>query len=141
MRARLVGVVVSLMLLAAPAAAQGAGQGGGQGGRGMGGGQGGERAQQMQQRQNEMLFRGITLSETQRAAVDSIQAAGRERMRAAMQGGGGMQDPQARERMQTMRQEQMAAIRRLLTPEQQAQFDKNQQEMPQPGQGRRPPRR
>lgn len=137
MRAMLVGVAVSLMLVAAPAAAQGAGQGGGQGGRGMGGGQAG---QQMQQRQNEMLFRGITLTETQRAAVDSIQTAGRERMRAQMQGGGGMQDPEARERMQTMRREQMEAIRRLLTPEQQTQFDKNREEMPQPGQGRRPPR-
>jgi Spy/CpxP family protein refolding chaperone len=92
-----------------------------------------------QNRQNEMLFRGITLTPEQRAKVDSIQAAGREAMRAQMQAGGGMQDSTTRAKMQQMRQAQYAEIRKVLTPEQAAIFDENVKNLPPMGEGRRPP--
>lgn len=69
---RMILATAMLVVLALPAAAQGA-QGP------PGGGQG---------RMNELLFRGISLTDVQKASVDSIQAAGREAMRAQMQGGG-----------------------------------------------------
>lgn len=117
----------ALVLTASTAMAQG-GPGGGQGG-----GQG------MAQRQNEMLFKDITLSDAQKAKVDSIQAAGRAEMQAMMQGGG-MQDPANREKMMATRAKQMDAVRAVLTAEQQAVFDKNRAAMPQrgPGAGRPP---
>lgn len=129
MRAVRMMIVTAMVVVAVPAAAQG-------GQRGQGANP--EARAAMQQRQNEMLFRGITLSEAQQAKVDSIQAAGREAMQAAM--GGGMQDPTARQRMQELREKQMADIRAVLTPEQQAVFDTNRANMPAPGAGRRPPR-
>ena len=117
---------------------------GGMGGQppgGMGGGRGGMGG--MMNRQNEMLFKGITLTDAQKAKVDSIQTKGREEMMAMMQGGGmqAMQDPGMREHMMQMRAKQMADIRAVLTADQQALYDKNLAEMPQgPGGGRRPPR-
>lgn len=117
-----------LVLVATTAQAQG-----GQGGGGMGQGQG-------QGRMNEMLFKDITLTDVQKAKVDSIQAAGREQMRAMMQAGG-MQDPANREKMMEMRKKQNADIRAVLTAEQQVTFDKNLAAMPAPGAGRRPPTR
>ncbi|MBX3175152.1 MAG: hypothetical protein KF709_12110 [Gemmatimonadaceae bacterium] len=117
-------VALALVTVALPAAAQ---QGEGRGNQ-----------QMMQQRQNEMLFKDITLSEAQKAKVDSLQAANREATMAMMQGGG-MQDPANRQKMQEMRQKLHADIRAVLTTEQQAQFDKNLAAMPQPGQGRRGP--
>lgn len=127
-----------LVLVATTAQAQG-GQGGAMG---PGGGQGG------MQRQNEMLFKDITLTDAQKAKIDSIQTAGRAQMRELMQAGGGMQDPAAREKMMDARKKQNDAIRAVLTPEQQTQFDKNLAAMPQrgpggggpPGGGQRPPR-
>ena len=120
---------------------------GGMGGQppgGMGGGRGGMGGQGgMMNRQNEMLFKGITLTDAQKAKVDSIQTKGREEMMAMMQGGGmqAMQDPGMREHMMQMRAKQMADIRAVLTADQQALYDKNLAEMPQgPGGGRRPPR-
>lgn len=127
MRAMRTMVALAMVVVAVPVAAQG-GQGGNP-----------EARAAMQQRQNEMMFRGITLTETQKTKIDSIQTAGREAMRAAMQGGG-MQDPAARERMQEMRAKQMADIRAVLTPEQQTVFDTNRAAMPAQGAGRRPPR-
>lgn len=121
-------MVLAMVLLTAalPLSAQG----------GMGGGQG---RGQMQQRQNELLFKGITLSEAQKAKIDSLQAANREAMMTLMQGGG-MQDPATREKAATMREAHQKAMRDVLTPEQQLQFDKNVAEMPQRGPGaRRPP--
>lgn len=117
-------LAAALVMVAVPAAAQGgqAGPGGGQG------------------RQNEMLFKDITLTDVQKAKVDSIQAAGREAMRAQMQSGG-MQDSTTRAAMMAMRAKQMADIRALLTPEQQTVFDKNVAAMPPMGGGRRPPPR
>jgi Spy/CpxP family protein refolding chaperone len=61
----------------------------------------------MQQRQNEMLFKGITLTEAQKAKIDSLQAAQRTATQEMMQGGG-MQDPAAREKMMEMRQKHQA---------------------------------
>lgn len=131
MRAIRMLTAAALVLVASTASAQG-GQGGmGQGGMGQGGGQG------MQQRQNEMLFKGITLSDAQKAQVDSIQTKAREAQMALMQSGG-MQDPTTREKMMEMRKQTNASIRAVLTAEQQAIFDKNLAEMPQGG-GRRPP--
>ncbi|MCE9600947.1 MAG: Spy/CpxP family protein refolding chaperone [Gemmatimonadetes bacterium] len=121
----------ALVLVATTASAQG-GQGGmGQGGQG-GMGQGGA------QRMNEMLFKDITLTDAQKAQIDTIQTKGREEQRAMMQGGAGMQDPAMREKMMEMRKKQNDAIRAVLTAEQQAIFDKNLAAMPQGG-GRRPP--
>jgi Spy/CpxP family protein refolding chaperone len=126
MRAIRVMVALAVVVTAVPVAAQG----------GMGGQSGG---QQMQQRQNEMLFRGITLSEEQKAKVDSIQAASREATMALMQGGG-MQDPTTREKAQELRTKAQAEIRKVLTAEQAVIYDKNIEEMPQMGPGgRRPP--
>ena len=120
----------TLVLMATTASAQG-GQGGmGQGGQG-GMGQGGA------QRMNEMLFKDITLTDAQKAQIDTIQTKGREEGRAMMQGGG-MQDPSMREKMMEMRKKQNDAIRAVLTADQQAIFDKNLAAMPQGG-GRRPP--
>jgi len=130
----------ALLLSASTVAAQG-GMGGPPPG-GMGGGRGGMGG--MMNRQNEMLFRGITLTDAQKAKVDSIQTKGREEMMAMMQGGGmqAMQDPGMREHMMQMRAKQMADIRAVLTADQQALYDKNLAEMPQGpgGGGRRPPR-
>jgi Spy/CpxP family protein refolding chaperone len=128
-------VVLSASTLAAQGGQGGPPPGGIGGGRGGMGGQGG-----MMGRQNEMLFKGITLTAAQQAKVDSIQAKGREEMMAMMQGGG--QDRAAlRDVMMQTRAKQMADIRGVLTAEQQAAFDKNVAEMPQgPGGGRRPPR-
>lgn len=127
---------MALVLVATTAQAQG-GQGGGMGG---GMGQGGARM-------NEMLFKGITLSDAQKAKVDSIQAKGRTDLQAMMQAGG-MQDPANRQKMMEMRTKQNADIRAVLTTEQQVTFDKNLADMPQgrgmggpPGGGQRPPRR
>lgn len=108
------------------------------------GGQGqGMTAEQRQQRQNEMLFKGITLTETQKAKVDSIQAAARTANQAMMQRGA-MQDSASRATMMEARRKTMADIRAVLTPEQQPVFDKNLEAMPQRGEGRgpgqRPPR-
>ena len=128
MRAMRIAAAAMLVLVATTAQAQGGGQTGGQpGGMGQGGG-----------RMNEMLFKGITLTDVQKAKVDSIQAAGRTAMQGMMQSGG-MQDPANREKMTEMRKKQNVDIRALLTAEQQVIFDKNLSEMPAPGAGRRPP--
>ena len=126
-------VATALVLVAVPMAAQG----------GMGGGQG---RGAMQQRQNEMLFKGITLTEAQRAKIDTLQTAQRTAMQEMMQSGA-MQDPAARERVAEMRNKHNDDIRAVLTPEQRTQFEKNLAEMPTRGPGgpggmggQRPPR-
>lgn len=126
MRAIRIITAAAMVLVASTAAAQG-GQGGGQG----------MTPEQRQQRQNEMLFKGITLTDVQKAKVDTIQVKAREAQAALMQAGG-MQDPANREKMMANRTKQMADIRAVLTAEQQVIFDKNVAEMPQGG-GRRPP--
>lgn len=69
------------------------------------------------------LFEGITLSDTQRAKIDSIRASYRERMRAARDSGGD------RSQFRQMMEEQRMAIRAVLTSEQQQTFDRNVQQM------------
>lgn len=131
----------ALVLVASTAAAQG-GQGAGQ-----------PRSQEMQERQNERMFKGITLSEVQKKTIDSIQTAGRTAMQGMMKAGGmmqadsmrdsrGMRDTTNRGHMMEMRRKQRADIRAVLTAEQQTIYDKNLAEMPQMGAdaGRRPPR-
>lgn len=133
MRALRVVVLVGAVMLAAPLSAQAPAQGQPQRGD----------PAAMQARQNEMLFAGITLSAEQKTKVDSIQTAARTAQQAAMQGGG-MQDPEARQRMMAQRQATMAAIRGVLTPEQATVFDRNLANMPamrggRPPEGQRPP--
>ena len=137
MKAIRMAVAVALVAVAMPVAAQG-GMGGGPGG------QGGQNRSAMQQRQNEMLFKGITLTEAQKAKIDTLQAAQRTAMQEMMQSGA-MQDPAARERMMELRTKHIAAVRAVLTPEQQVAYDKNLAEMPNRGMGGgmgggRPPR-
>ncbi len=123
-------MAAALVLVASTASAQGGQGGGGQGGMGQGGAQ----------RMNEMLFKDITLTDAQKAQIDTIQTKGREEQRAMMQGGG-MQDPAMREKMMEMRKKQNDAIRAILTADQQAIFDKNLAAMPPGGAGRPPPQR
>lgn len=136
-------VALAFVLVASTASAQGGMGGPPPGGMGQGGpggmGQGGRGG--MMARQSEVLFKDITLTDAQKAKIDSIQAKGREEMMAMMQGGG-MQDPSMREHMVQMRTKQAADVRAVLTPEQQVTYDKNVAESRQSGQGgRRPPLR
>ena len=103
-----------------PSVSQGGGMGMGQG-MGRGDAMGGDRMERMQQ----MLFNGITLTSTQQAQLDSIQA----RHRGEMQGLDPRNNPGDREKMRQMMQAHMAEIRAVLTPEQQTVFDKNVADM------------
>jgi Spy/CpxP family protein refolding chaperone len=102
--------------------------GGPPGGRPGGMGRGGQ--------QQAMLFEGITLTDAQRAAVDSIQGARRAAMRERMMGmqgggapGGGVPDSAAvatmRQEMRRAQEQDRAAMRALLTADQQKAFDAN----------------
>lgn len=82
-------------------------------GRGRGGGRGGDQA----------LLRGITLSADQQQRVDAIRARYRSQMDQTRQGGGD------RTQMRSMMEQQQADIRAVLSPDQQAQFDRNVAEM------------
>lgn len=128
-------VVAAMLVVAASTVASAQGDQGQQQGR-----QGqGMTPEQRQQRQNEMLFRGITLTEVQKTKVDSIQKAAREANPPMMQMGT-PPDSAARAKMTEARRKTMADIRAVLTPEQQMVFDRNLEMMPQPGQGMgRPP--
>ena len=97
-----IAALVGMIALAAPAAdAQGGGQG-----RGM-----------------QRLMQGITLTEKQQASVDSIQQSFRAQM-PAMSPGMQMDSTARAKRMEVM-QKQYAAVRTVLTPDQQKTFDKN----------------
>jgi Spy/CpxP family protein refolding chaperone len=75
-----------------------------------------------------VLFEGITLTDAQRAAVDSIQGASRERMRARMQEGRPADDAARAARRQEMMQavqRDRDAMRAVLTADQQTTFDAN----------------
>jgi Spy/CpxP family protein refolding chaperone len=103
-------VALAGILALAPAAyAQGGGQGGGQG-RGM-----------------QRVMEGITLTDTQKASVDSIQQAFRAQMPAMTPGT--PPDSAARAKRMEVMQKQYAAIRAVLTPDQQKVFDKNLADM------------
>ena len=114
---------LALVASASIAGAQGtpgAGQAQGQGGPGMRGP--GMRGQ-------AMLFEGITLTASQKLAVDSIQAKYRAERGKTMSGGEGRQDPGALTRMTELMDKQNAEIRALLNADQQVALDKNIAEM------------
>ena len=104
--------LAGMVALAAPAAyAQGGGGGGsGQPGRGM-----------------QALMQGITLTDKQKASVDSITQAYRAQMPPMQQGT--QPDSATRAKGMEIRQKQYAAIRTVLTPDQQKVFDTNLEEM------------
>ncbi len=123
----------ALVLTASTAMAQG---GPPMGGAPQGGGQG------FAQRQMEMLFKDITLTDAQKAKVDSIMTASREesmKLRQEMQAAGGPPSDELRAKMTAITTKRNDALKGVLTPDQQAVFAKNLENMPQGG-GRRPPR-
>ena len=93
------------------AMAQGGGGGGGRGGA----------------RMMEMLMQGITLTDAQKAQVDSISAKYRAEM-PAMTPGSPPSDAD-RQKMMDLRQKQNTDIRAVLTDDQKKAFDKNLEEM------------
>ena len=119
-------VSAALLLTVASVTAQAQGGGGG-GGRGRGG----------WEMQKTALLKDITLSPAVAASVDSIAKIYTDKqaeMRAGMAQGAQMTDEQ-RQKMMAITPERNAAIKKLLTPEQATQFDKNVAEMP-AGRGR-----
>ena len=108
-RIRFFAGLATLCALAAPAAYA---QGGGGQGRG---------------RQMEMLMQGITLSDAQKASVDSIGQVYRAQMPPTQQGT--PPDSATRAKRMEVMQKQFAALRGVLTPEQQKVFDKNLEDM------------
>jgi len=139
-------VAAAFAALAAAGVAQAQGTGAppqrehGAGGRGrMGPGRGGMMMEQM-------LFKGITLSDAQQAKIDSLRQSERGAMRGQRgQGGDFAAIREAREKgdtataqklmaeqrakMETQRDAHLAALRALLTADQQKQFDANVAEM------------
>ncbi len=114
-----------IVLTATTAMAQGGPPGGGQGGA---------------QRAMEALMQGITLTDAQKAKVDTIFATSREesmKLRQEMQAAGGPPSEEMRAKMTAVTTKRNEAIKAVLTPEQQEQFAKNLANMPQRG---RPPR-
>ena len=108
---RMMSVLVAVVAFAAPAAHA---QGGGQGRGGPG-------------RQMEMLMQGITLSDAQKAKVDSISQSFRAQMPAFTPGQ--PPDSAARAKRMEVMGKQNAAIRDVLTDDQKKVFDKNLEEM------------
>ena len=106
-----IAALVGLMAFAAPAAYA---QGGGGGGQGRG-------------RQMEMLMQGITLSDAQKASVDSIGQVYRAQMPPMQQGT--PPDSATRAKGREVMQKEYAAVRNVLTPDQQKVFDKNREDM------------
>jgi len=78
-------------------------------------------------RMMEMLMKDITLTEAQKAQVDSIQAKYQKEMPAFTPGT--PPSPEDREKRMGLMQKQNADIRAVLTDEQKAIFDKNLEEM------------
>lgn len=101
---------VALTLGASEAAAQGGG------GRGMGGGP-----------RMEMMMQGITLTDAQKAQVDSIVAKYQKEMPAFTPGT--PPSPEDRQKRMDVMQKQNTEIRALLTDEQKAIWDKNMEQM------------
>ena len=108
-RIRFFAGLATLCALAAPAAYA---QGGGGQGRG---------------RQMEMLMQGITLTDAQKASVDSIGQVYRAQMPPMQQGT--PPDSATRAKRMEVMQKQSAAVRAVLTAEQQKVFDKNLEDM------------
>lgn len=119
--------VVSAALLLTVASVTAQAQGGG-GGGGMGRGGAGQRA---------ALFKDITLTPAQTATVDSLFKVAQDKnaeLRKDVQQGTPPSD-ELRAKMTAVTTERNAAIKKVLTPEQVTQFDKNVAEMP-AGRGR-----
>jgi hypothetical protein len=119
-------VAAAFVLTATTAMAQGGPPGGGQGGA---------------QRAMEAMMQGITLTDAQKAKVDSIFAASREenmKLRQEAQAAGGPPSEELRAKMMAVTAKRNEAIKVVLTPDQQVVFAKNLENMPRPGQ--RPPR-
>lgn len=110
--------VAGLLAVAAPAAFAQGGGGQGGGGRGM-----------------QMLMEGITLTDAQKASVDSIGQVYRAQMPPMQQGT--PPDSATRAKRMEIAQKQYAAVRTVLTPDQQKIFDKNLETM-RANMGRRP---
>lgn len=108
---------LALAVVASPALAQGPGGPGGGAGRRM-----------------AALMNSITLTAPQQASVDSIVASIRAQMPAFTPGQA--PDSTAMQQRRTLTARQDSLVRAVLTPEQQAIFDRNLQQMPQ----RMPPR-
>jgi Spy/CpxP family protein refolding chaperone len=96
-----------------------------------------DRGADMRQRMMEMMFKDITLTDAQKAQIDTIQAKYQKEMPAFTPG----QPPSDtdREKRRELMQKQRTEIRGVLTDEQKVQFDRNIAEMPRGG--RRPPGR
>jgi Spy/CpxP family protein refolding chaperone len=95
------------------------------------------------------LLRGITLSETQKTQLDQLRTSERQRMEATRTAGKARveqvrearqrgdtaamraEGQKRREEMQRMREQHVAAVRAILTPEQRVQLDKNVAELKQ----------
>ena len=100
----------ALLVTVAPRATA---QGGGGGGRpGMG----------------QMMMKDITLTDAQKAKLDSIVAPYREQMR-ALGGMGGPPDSATVAKRRELMTKQQVAVRTILTPDQQKVFDKNVTDM------------
>jgi Spy/CpxP family protein refolding chaperone len=131
-------MLAALMLVATPVMAQ---QGGAppQGGAPQGG-QGLMDPAEMRRRQNEILFKDITLTEDQKKKIDSIQTTNADAQRQLM-ASGNMQDPETRQKMMDLRQRTMTDVRAVLCADQHAAFDKNLETLRSQGMGRgqRPP--
>jgi Spy/CpxP family protein refolding chaperone len=110
MKLRSVLIAMILALVALPAA-----QAQGPGGGGMG------------ERRMQMMFKDITLSQAQKAKVDSIVAVYRAQM--GPMNPGTPPDSASMAHRRSLMQKQNADIRALLTPEQQPVFDRNVEEM------------
>lgn len=110
---RITALGAALVLAAAPMAHA---QAEGGSGRGNGG-----------SRMMEMLFKGIDLTDVEKAQVDSIQTAYRAKMPAMTQGQA--PDPSARAARRETMQKETADLRSVLTADQQKVFDKNVEEM------------
>lgn len=124
----------AIALTATTAMAQGGPPGGGQGG-----------GQAMAQRQMEMMFQGITLTDEQKAKVDEImktaQADSRKMMEEAQASGADMRSPEMRAKRTEMTNKRNEAIKAVLTADQQTVFAKNLADMQAAMQNRqRPPR-
>jgi Spy/CpxP family protein refolding chaperone len=120
---RITALGAALVLAAAPMAQGQAGQQSGQ--------QDGSARASRRGRSMEALLSGITLSDAQKATVDSIQAAYRTQMPATTPGSA--PDPSARAARRELMMKEQAAIRAVLTPEQQKAFDENVAHMRQRG--------
>ncbi len=97
------------------------------------------------QRQMEMLFQGITLTDAQKAKVDSLMTASaaesRKMMEEAHASGADMRSPEMRAKRTEITNKRNEAIKALLTPDQQTVFAKNLADMQAAMQNRqRPPR-